>query len=345
MRDAARQPLPEQAPVREGDVMASPATAMPTDWALDVLRAEAGAILASADVPPAQLGEAIDRIARATSPVVCCGVGKSGLIAAKIAATMASLGIPAFALAAGDAAHGDLGMVTPGSVVLLFSNSGTTAEILRILPGLRAFNCHIIGLVGRAGSPLATAADTLLLLPVDREADHIGMAPTASTTLQMAMGDALAVAASRRRGFTEEDFLRRHPAGLLGLHAQPVTAIMRTGGALPTVLPHMAIAETVGIMSKGRMGAACVVDWDNHLLGLIVDGDIRRIIQARGDLYAVQASAVMRTNPIVISGAATVGGAVDLMRGPGPGLLVLPVTDDAGHLLGMVHSVDLVQSQ
>jgi arabinose-5-phosphate isomerase len=322
--------------------VAQPETA--ADWALNVLRAEAAAIQQIIDTPPPSLGDAVDLIARATSPLVCCGVGKSGLIAAKVAATMASLGIPAFSLAAGDAAHGDLGMVTPGSVVLLFSNSGTTAEILRILPGLRAFGCHIIGLVGRPGSPLATASDTLILLPIAREADHIGMAPTASTTLQMAMGDAMAVAASRKRGFTREDFLRRHPAGLLGLHAQPVTAIMRTGAALPTVLPHMALAETVSAMTSGRMGAACVVDWQGQLLGLIVDGDIRRVIQARGDLYSVTAGAVMRTNPIVISGSATMGDAVDLMRGSSPGLLVLPVTDDAGQLLGMVHSVDLVQS-
>ena len=267
MQEPARQSFDD---LRD-DVMTPARALTPADWALDVLRGEADAILASIAAPPASLGEAIDRIACATSPVVCCGVGKSGLVASKVAATMASLGVPAFALAAGDAAHGDLGMVTPGSVVLLFSNSGTTSEILRILPGLRAFNCHIIGLVGRSGSPLATASDTLILLPIAREADHIGMAPTASTTLQMAMGDALAVAASRQKGFTREDFLRRHPAGLLGLRAQPVTSIMRTGGALPTVLPHMALAETVTAISSGRMGATCVVDWQGCLLGLIVE--------------------------------------------------------------------------
>jgi arabinose-5-phosphate isomerase len=340
MEQPARQSFDEA----RHDVITPAGDPAPSNWALDVLRAEAEAILATVSAPPAELDEAIDRIACATSPVICCGVGKSGLIATKVAATMASLGIPAFSLAAGDAAHGDLGMVTPGSVVLLFSNSGTTSEILRILPGLRAFQCHIIGLVGRTGSPLAIASDTLIPLPIMREADHIGMAPTASTTLQMAMGDALAVAASRQKGFTRDDFLRRHPAGLLGMHAQPVASIMRTGAALPTVLPHMAIAETVTAISSGRMGATCVVDWEGRLLGLIVDGDIRRIIQARGDLYSVTAGAVMRSNPIVISGAATVGDAVDLMRGRSPGLLVLPVTDDAGQLLGMVHSVDLVQS-
>jgi arabinose-5-phosphate isomerase len=158
------------------------------------------------------------------------------------------------------------------------------------------------------------------------------------------MGDAIAVAASRQRGFTRDDFLRRHPAGQLGQQAIPVSAIMRTGGALPTVLPHMALAETVGIMTSGQMGAACVVDWESRLLGLIVDGDIRRVIQARGDLYSLTASTIMRANPITLASDATIGDALLLMRGRGPGLLVLPVTDDAGHLLGMVHSVDLVQA-
>jgi arabinose-5-phosphate isomerase len=315
----------------------------PSDWARAVLRAEAAAIANAAETVMPGLATAIAHVAAATSPVICCGVGKSGLIATKVAATLASLGIPAFALAASDAAHGDLGAVMPGSTVLLFSNSGTTAEILRILPALRALGCHLVALVGRVGSPLATAADTQILLPIDREADHIGMAPTASTTLQLAMGDAIAVAASRQRGFTRADFLRRHPAGALGRQALPVTAIMRSGDALPTVLPHMALAETVGIMTSGQMGAACVVDWERRLLGLIVDGDIRRVIQARGDLYSLAASTVMRSNPITLSDAATVGDALALLRGRGPGLLVVPVTDDAGHLLGMLHSVDLVQ--
>lgn len=316
----------------------------PADWALEVLHAEAAAIQSVAQATTPGLTGAIEQIARTSRPVVCCGVGKSGLVAAKVAATMASLGIPAFSLAAADAAHGDLGAVMPGSIVLLFSNSGTTAEILRILPALRAFDCHLVGLVGRASSPLAIAVDTFVHLPVEREADHIGMAPTSSTTVQMAMGDAIAVAASKLRGFTREDFLRRHPAGQLGQHAQPITGLMRTGAALPTVLPHMALAETVSAMTSGRMGAACVVDWESRLLGLIVDGDIRRVIQARGDLYSVTAGAVMRPNPIVLSSEATVGDALELMRGHGSGLLVLPVTDDAGHLLGMMHSVDLVQS-
>ncbi|MCB2061789.1 MAG: KpsF/GutQ family sugar-phosphate isomerase [Novosphingobium sp.] len=316
----------------------------PTGWALDVLREEAAVIDRIVADPPLALADAIACVADAANPVLCCGVGKSGLVAAKIAATLSSLGTPAFALSAGDAAHGDLGAVLPGSVVLLFSNSGTTAEILRIVPGLRARGCHLIGLVGRAASPLGRAVDTLIDLPVTREADHIGMAPTASTTLQMAMGDAIAVAASRLRGFTRDDFLKCHPAGQLGQHALPVASLMRTGDAMPVVMPHMALAETASVMSAGLMGAACVIDHDNRLLGIIVDGDVRRAVQSRTDLYGVAASAVMRTDPVVLSASATIGDALELMRAHGSGLLVLPVTDDSGHLVGMVHSVDLVQS-
>jgi arabinose-5-phosphate isomerase len=330
-------------PLRKSAVPPRAVTATPARWALDVLREETATIAAFLADPPEALGAVIALVADATLPVLCCGVGKSGLVAAKIAATLSSLGTPAFPLSAGDAAHGDLGAVLPGSVVLLFSNSGTTSEILRIMPALRARGCSLVGFVGRAASPLGQGVDLLLPLPIVREADHIGMAPTASTTLQMAVGDAIAVAASRLRGFTRADFLRHHPAGQLGQHALPVTTIMRTGDALPTVLPHMPLAETIRVMSAGLMGAACVVDWSGHLLGLVVDGDIRRAIQARADLYAVPASAVMRADPVVLPASASIGDALAAMRG-GKGLLVLPVTDDAGQLLGMVHSVDLVQS-
>lgn len=318
--------------------------AAPVGWALDVLRDEAAAIEGFLTEPPAALGQAIELVAEAQLPVVCCGVGKSGLVAAKIAATLSSLGTPAFTLSAADAAHGDLGAVMHGSLVLLFSNSGTTAEILRILPALRARGCHLIGFVGRGATPLGRDVDLVVPLPIAREADHIGMAPTASTTLQMAVGDAIAVAASRLRGFTRDDFLRCHPAGQLGQHATPITSVMRSGHAMPTVLAHMPLAETIRVMSAGRMGAACVVDWQGRLLGLVVDGDIRRAIEARADLYAMTAGSVMRMDPVVLRADAVVGEALATMRGHGTGFLVMPVIDDADRLLGMVHSVDLVQT-
>jgi arabinose-5-phosphate isomerase len=317
------------------------AASEPMTWAMDVLRGELAAIDSFLADPPATLDDVIALVAQTPLPVLCCGIGKSGLVAAKVAATLSSLGTPAFPLSVADAAHGDLGAVLPGSVILLFSNSGTTSEILRILPGLRARHCRLVGFVGRPASPLGRGVDVLVPLRVAREADHIGMAPTASTTLQLAVGDAVAVAASRLRGFTREDFLACHPAGQLGQHALPVTTIMRAGDAMPTVLPHQSLAETIHIMSGGLMGAACVVDWGGKLLGLVVDGDIRRAIEARTDIYEVNAGAVMRADPVVLSADASIGDALATMR---KGLLVLPVTDAVGQLIGMIHSVDLVQT-
>jgi arabinose-5-phosphate isomerase len=314
------------------------------DWALDVLRGEMEALAGCLANPPLELSYAIHVIASSRQPVLCCGVGKSGLVAAKIAATLSSLGTPAFTLSAGDATHGDLGSVMGGSVVLLFSNSGTTAELLRIIPGLKARHCHLIGLIGVEDSPLGHAVDTLVALPIAREADHLDMAPTASTTLQMAVGDAMAVAASRLRGFTHGDFLRCHPAGALGQRIQPVSSVMRQGEDLPAVGPNSPLAEAIAAMSRGRMGAACVVDNVGRLIGLVVDGDIRRAIEARQDIYAESVARVMRADPKTLPATASIGDALDLMRAHGAGLSVLPVTDDAGFLRGMVHSVDLVQS-
>jgi len=314
------------------------------DWAVEVLRGEMAAIAAAVANPPLGLSDAIRAIAATRLPVLCCGVGKSGLVAAKIAATMSSLGTPAFSLSAGDATHGDLGAVMPGSIVLLFSNSGTTSELRRIIPGLKARGCCLIGLIGRADTLLARAVDTLILLPITREADHLDMAPTASTTVQMAIGDAIAVAVSQLRGFTRGDFLQCHPAGQLGQRAQPITAVMHTGEDMPTVSPDMVLADAIAVMTRGRMGAACVVDGEQHLQGLLVDGDIRRAIQSRHDIYAISVASVMRHDPKTLPDTATIGDALDMMRGHGSGLLVLPVTDAAGHMLGLVHSCDLVQS-
>lgn len=326
-------------PLRAVELVATPVE----EWALEVLRGEMQALADCLAQPPEGLSAAIHAVAATRLPVLCCGVGKSGLVAAKIAATLSSLGTPSFCLSAGDASHGDLGAVTQGSVVILFSNSGTTVELMRILPGLRDRRCHLIGLVGRADTALARAVDTLVLLPILREADHLGMAPTASTTLQMAMGDAMAVAASQLRGFARTDFLRSHPAGALGQRAQSIRSVMREGASLPLVASDASLADVIAAISMGRMGAACVVD-GGYLVGLIVDGDIRRAVAARRDIYAERAADVMRADPTVLSPSATMGDALDLMRDHGAGFSVLPVTDDAGRLLGMVHSVDLVQS-
>ena len=287
------------------------------------------------------IADAIALLAAQTRPVIFTGIGKSGHIAAKCAATFSSLGTPAVFLNAAEAAHGDLGAVQPGSVIVALSNSGSTEEILRTLPLLKARGCRLVAIVGRAGSPLARAADHLILAGIEREADHIGMAPTASTTLHLAVGDALAVAVSRMRGFTREDFLRHHPAGMLGRQMIPVESVMRRGEDLPVVSPEADLLALLAVMSTKRMGAACVIDAQRRLLGLVVDGDVRRHLQAGPTLAGVTARELMRENPQTIPPGATLGDALALQRSAAREWLVLPVVDETRTLLGMLHAHDL----
>jgi len=323
-------------------VSAAPAAGA-DDWFRNVLTEEKAAIERFLAVAGNEIGAIVAEIARQERPIVCLGIGKSGLIAAKAAATFSSLGTPAFFLNAAEAAHGDLGAVQTGNLVIIFSNSGTTEEILRILPLLKARACRLIGIVGRAGSPLAAAADHLILSRIEREADHIGMAPTASTILQMAIGDGLAVAASRARAFSREDFLRQHPAGLLGRHMIKVRHLMRSGDDLPKVLPHASVAEVTGIISAKRLGAACVTDWQGKLLGLVVDGDIRRLVQRRGDFYATTAGEIMETSPRVIGPDLNMADILLLLQQEEGRFVVLPVVDEDGVLLGLLSTWEVLQ--
>ena len=311
-------------------------------WFRDVIAAERDALDRFLTRLPDTIPAMVAAIAGQERPITCLGMGKSGLVAHKVAATFSSLGTPAFFLNAGEAAHGDLGAVQTGNIVLLFSNSGATEEIVRILPLLQARDCTLIGVIGRPDSPLARAVDFLIPAVIDGEADHIGMAPTSSTTLQMAIGDALAVAVSRARSFTREDFLRHHPAGLLGRQMIPVRNLMRQGEDLPTVLPSASVAELLSVMSARRMGAACVIDHAHRLAGLVVDGDIRRHFQARGDVYGTSAGELMQPRPLVIDPDATLGDAMLMLRERGTALLVLPVVDSAGVLHGMLQAQDLL---
>jgi arabinose-5-phosphate isomerase len=314
-----------------------------TAWFCDVIAAERDALSSFLRGPLPGIAEAVALLARQRRPIVFVGVGKSGHVAAKLAATFSSLGTAALFVNAGEAAHGDLGAVEPGSAVVLLSNSGATEEILRIMPLLKARGCTLIGIIGRADSPLGRAIDHLIPAEVEREADHIGMAPTASTTLHLAIGDALAVAVSRTRGFTREDFLRHHPAGLLGRQMIPVSSLMRSGEDLPRVVAETSLVDLLAVMSSKRLGAACVVDEGDLLLGLVVDGDVRRHLQSGGCVATASAGALMRADPQVVPLGSTVADVL-LMRGGGaPAWLVLPVVDGAGRLHGMLHTHDLMQ--
>ena len=293
------------------------------------------------DPPQASIDQVIALLAAQTKPVIVTGIGKSGHIAAKVAATMSSLGTPALFLNAAEAAHGDLGAVQSGSVVIMLSNSGTTEEITRLAPMLRARGCILVAIVGRKESPLARAAEHLILAEVAQEADHIGMAPTSSTTLHLAIGDALAVAASQRRGFTRDDFLSHHPAGLLGRHTIPVATLMRHGEDLPAVPPATALVDLLSVMSAKRMGAACVVDDADRLLGLVVDGDVRRYLQRGADFSAVTAGELMQPDPQTVGIGAILGDVLASRAKGQRAWLVLPVIDAAGRLKGMLHAQDI----
>ncbi|UCB56177.1 MAG: KpsF/GutQ family sugar-phosphate isomerase [Thiotrichales bacterium] len=229
--------------------------------------------------------------------IVVTGMGKSGHIAGKIAATLASTGSPAFFVHPGEASHGDLGMITPNDVVLALSNSGNTEEILTIVPIIKRLGVPLISMTGSTDSPLATEATINLDVSVEKEACPLGLAPTSSTTVALVMGDALAVALLDARGFTEEDFALSHPGGSLGrrllLH---VSDIMHTGEGIPRISPDASISEALLEMSSKGMGMTAIVDQDDRVLGIYTDGDLRRTLDKKIDLQHTRIDQVMTEN-------------------------------------------------
>jgi len=279
------------------------------------LDTEARALLALADRQGPGLPGAVAAMLACRGRVVVMGMGKSGHVGRKIAATLASTGTPAFFVHPGEASHGDLGMVTPGDVVLAISNSGESEELAAILPALRRLGVVLVAMTGRTDSSLARHADHVLSCAVDEEACPLNLAPTASTTAQIALGDALAVALLDLRGFRAEDFARSHPGGALGrkllVH---VADLMVQGDALPTVAPDTPVLAMMRTMSAKGLGAALVVDADQRLLGIFTDGDLRRQVEQGGDLRALTAQQVMHDRPKTIRADALAVAAAELME-------------------------------
>lgn len=240
----------------------------------------------------------LDAVQTCKGKVIFTGMGKPGHIATKLAATFASLGTPSFYLHPAEAMHGDLGMVSEDDVVIAISYSGESDEIVRILPNMRMIGATIIGITGNPNSTLAKFSDILQVLPEFSEACNLGLAPTSSTTAVLCYGDALAVVASEQSGFTESDFGMFHPAGALGKKlVLKVSDLMAKGDEIPFVYENTMLIEAISVMSKKGLGVVSVVD-DNHILkGIITDGDLRRIIEKRIDLYSVMVSDVMVKNP------------------------------------------------
>ena len=277
--------------------------------------------------------------------VVVMGMGKSGHVGRKIAATLASTGTPAMFVHPAEASHGDLGMVTPGDVVLAISNSGEVDELAAILPALRRLGVTLVAMTGRAESTLARHADIVLSSAVAEEACPLNLAPTASTTAQMALGDALAVALLDARGFREEDFARSHPGGALGrkllLH---VKDLMRQGDALPRVAPATPMPELLREMTGKGLGFAAVVGADGRPQGIFTDGDLRRLIEAgRDDLRTLRAEQVMHRTPRLVRAEALAVDAAGVMEQHR--VTSVLVVDEGGVLVGALNSNDLMRAK
>ncbi|MCC7097089.1 MAG: KpsF/GutQ family sugar-phosphate isomerase [Thermomonas sp.] len=277
--------------------------------------------------------------------VVCTGMGKSGHVARKIAATLASTGTPSFYVHPGEAAHGDLGMVTDADVVLALSYSGESDEILLLLPALRRQGNRVIAMTGNPGSALALEADLHLDVSVPVEACPLKLAPTSSTTASLAMGDALAVALLEARGFTSDDFARSHPAGALGrrllLH---ITDVMHVGKEIPKVRPDATISEALVEISSKRLGMTAVVDGEDRLLGLYTDGDLRRSLDDdHVDLRHTRIDAVMTQAPKTIDADALAVEAAQLMEAHKINALL--VTDHSGRVVGALNIHDLLRAR
>jgi len=320
----------------------------------NVVRIEAEALRALADRlagPMAQSFErAVELLFSCAGRVVVTGMGKSGLIARKIAATLTSTGSPALFLHPAEAMHGDLGMVVRGDVVLALSASGETAEILGLLATVKRLGVPLITLTcdelfavpeePRTLSTLAQAADVALDCSVANEACSLGLAPTASTTTMLALGDALAVALSERRGFQEEDFANLHPGGKLGKRFARVASLMHTGEALPRVAPATPMTQVIYEMSRKGLGMTTVVTDGDKLAGLISDGDLRRLLEHHGkEVLDRTAAECMTRSPKVIAPETFAIAALDIMEQKK--ITSLPVVDNAGRLLGVLHLHDL----
>lgn len=309
-----------------------------------VIEVEIKALSRLADRLSDDFERAVDIIMSCQGRVVVTGMGKSGLICRKMAATFASTGTASFFLHAAEATHGDLGMFSRGDVCIAISNSGTTRELLAVLPAVKRLQLPLIAITGGIDSQLAADADAVLDISVAEEACPLGLAPTASTTATLAMGDALAVAVLEKRGFSSDDFALLHPGGALGRRLIRVGELMHHDSELPTVRVSATADETLTAMSAGKLGVAGVVDEDEKLIGVITDGDIRRNIQKFHTLDTKTAGDLMTSRPKTVAASELAAGALALMEEHSITALFI-LDDTTGRPIGIVHLHDLLQAQ
>jgi len=321
----------------------TPDASQPTEsiwWGRYVLREAARALEASAERLGPAFSEAVEVMAQAPG-VHVIALGKSGHIARKMAATLSSTGCPAGWLHASEALHGDVGRVRRGDAAVLISKSGTTTELIKLLPVLRQLNCALIAVTANLSSPLAQGCDVVLDASVAREADGLNLAPTTSTTLTLALGDALAVALLQRKDFTANDFAKTHPAGQLGANLSLTVAdVMHPHAKLATAPPEAPLQELLIQMTEVNLGATLVELRPQELLGIITDGDIRRALIRADHLLTQTAGDLMTANPITIRASASLHEALNVMENRASQIAVLPVVE-AGQCVGLLRLHDI----
>ncbi len=314
---------------------------MDKEQAKEVLRIEAEGIAAIIDQIDAEFDKAIGMIMACPARVIITGIGKSGIVGQKIAATLNSTGTPALFLHPVEAMHGDLGIVDPRDVIIAISYSGETTELNLLLPALKKRGAKIIAITGRRQSTLAKEADAVLTVTVPREACPLGLAPTASTTATLALGDALAVVLLNRKEFNERDFRRNHPGGSLGDRLKVrVAEVMLTGAAIPKVSAATSLTEAIRELNGKNLGAVLVMNGDEQVRGILTDGDLRRLLNTGRRIETMQLTEAMTADPKCIDADLLAADALSIMQRHE--ILVLPVTDPNGRLAGILHLQDLL---
>jgi len=313
---------------------------MPLNTARKVLEIEASAIRRLAARLDSTFDRAIEVLDDCSGRIVTTGMGKSGIICRKIAATLSSTGSPSLFLHPAEAVHGDLGMLARGDVVLMVSNSGETNELLQLLGTVKRMGIPLVSMLGNPQSAIGRDSDIVLDIGVDREACRFGLAPTASTTAALALGDALAIALSEKKGFRPEEFARLHPGGGLGKKLARVSELMHKGEQIPRVFSETLMEDVIYEMSRKGLGITAVTDERDRLIGVISDGDLRRLLQSqKGNLLSRAASSCMTPHPVTISSDEMAARALDLMEQKK--ITSLMVTEDSGRIIGVIHLHDL----
>jgi arabinose-5-phosphate isomerase len=317
---------------------------MVIEKAKQVLKIESEAIQALINRIDDTFVKTVDLLDKCKGRVVITGIGKSGIIGKKISATLASIGVPSIFLHAADGIHGDLGMITRNDMVIAISNSGESEEILNLLPAIKRFNVSLVSMTGNVNSTLAKKSDVVLNVSVKEEACPMGLVPTASTTATMAMGDALAMALLHKRGFKEEDFAVLHPGGSLGKKLlTQVDDLMHSGSKIPTINKDAPLKDVIMEISSKKLGIVIVVDQDDKVLGIITDGDLRRLMEKKEkDIFKTTAEEMMSKNPKTIEKNALAARALQIMEKHS--ITSLIITNGSKGPTGIIHLHDILKS-